>query len=36
MQNCCGEMGQMMWLWMIAGIAPIVVLIIWIVKQTKK
>lgn len=36
MQNCCGGMGPLMWLWMLLGIVFLVVLIIWIVKQTKK
>lgn len=36
MDNCCGGMGVMMWILMIAGAALVIVLIIWIIKQVKK
>lgn len=35
MQNCCGGMGITMWVFMLVGIALLVALIVWIVKQTK-
>jgi uncharacterized membrane protein len=35
MENCCGGMGVMMWIFMLLGIVVLVALIIWIVKRVK-
>jgi len=36
MDNCCGGMGTMMWIFMLAGTALVIALIVWIIKQVKK
>ncbi len=36
MNDFCGGMGVMMWIFMLLGILALVALIIWIVKQSKK
>ncbi|CAN5391859.1 hypothetical protein BH20BAC1_BH20BAC1_19850 [soil metagenome] len=36
MNDCCGGMGVMMWIFMLLGIVALVALIVWIVKQSKK
>ncbi len=36
MNNCCGGMGLMMWGFMLLGLALLVALIVWIIKQIKK
>ncbi len=36
MNDCCGGMGVMMWIFMLLGIIALVVLVMWIVKQGKK
>jgi hypothetical protein len=36
MEDCCGGMGLMMWVFLLLGIALLVALIVWIVRMTKK
>ncbi len=36
MNDCCGGMGVMMWIFMLLGFIALVALIMWIVKQSKK
>jgi uncharacterized membrane protein len=36
MNDWCGGMGVMMWIFMLLGIVFLVALIMWIVKQSKK
>ncbi|CAN5221416.1 hypothetical protein BH20BAC1_BH20BAC1_18260 [soil metagenome] len=36
MNDCCGGMAVMMWIFMLLGIVALVALIMWIVKQSKK
>jgi LPXTG-motif cell wall-anchored protein len=36
MNNCCGGMGAMMWIWTLVGAALLVALIVWIIRKSKK
>ncbi len=36
MNDFCGGMGVMMWIFMLLGIVALAALIMWIVKQSKK
>jgi hypothetical protein len=36
MNDCCGGMGVMMWIFMLLGFIALVALIMWLVKQSKK